>query len=106
MKEKEYMNDDKQILKNRPMTEKLNRENQVFAKSDTVGIGTILGILMVVFSVIFFVNQNLFFGFFFVGLGIILFFSFFLCDFLSQKDMPLEEKKKDNPDSIFKEHDQ
>lgn len=106
MKEKEYMNDDKQILKNRPMMEKLNRENQVFAKSNTVGIGTILGILMVVFSVIFFVNQNLFFGFFFVGLGIILFLSFFLCDFLSQKDMPLEEKKKDNPDSIFKEHDQ
>lgn len=106
MKEKEYMNDDKQILKNRPMMEKLNRENQVFAKSNTVGIGIILGILMVVFSVIFFVNQNLFFGFFFVGLGIILFLSFFLCDFLSQKDMPLEEKKKDNPDSIFKEHDQ
>ena len=106
MNEKEYMNDDKQILKNRPMMEKLNRENQVFAKSNTVGIGTILGILMVVFSVIFFVNHNLFFGFFFVGLGIILFLSFFLCDFLSQKDMPLEEKKKDNPDSIFKEHDQ
>ncbi len=70
--------EDKYVLKNRPMMEKLNRENQVFAKSNVVGLGIIFGVFSFVMSVLFFVFSGLFWGFFFLILGVILIVSFLL----------------------------
>ncbi len=83
------------------MMEKLNRANQVFAKSNASAIGIVLGTLMTVFAMLLFIANNLLFGFIFLGLGIILALSFICASALGKKDLP-PQKSEQKHEAIFK----
>ena len=102
-------NNNRDFLKNRPVVKEANQYQDVYGsqkKSTFTTVSAVLAVVMFVFTLISWINNNLIFKTIFTPVFILLLISFVVSFVTDRKNRPVvPDKDLENSESIFKDHD-